>query len=167
MWLSHNELNLLLFSNYNGLNFLCACYLDKILTVLKTQFSIIFCMFFLTKTGIVNFVDDDIKYNFFYAFPVVSFGHRSIFPQRFDGNVIERWWKAVVIFKVYSKTQTNKVVRSFSLNSLYPRCQFINTNHCVVFLTLGLFGRRVIVVTCVCPSVRLSVCLSVCSHHPC
>ena len=27
------------------------------------------------------------------------------------------------------------------------------------FLTLGLFGRRVIVVTCVCPSVRLSVCL--------
>ena len=34
-------------------------------------------------------------------------------------------------------------------------------------LTLGLFGRRVIVVTCVCPSVRLSVCLSVCSHHPC
>ena len=31
------------------------------------------------------------------------------------------------------------------------------------FLTLGLFGRRVIVVTCVCPSVRLSVCLSVCS----
>ena len=43
------------------------------------------------------------------------------------------------------------------------------------FLTLGLFGRRVIVVTCVCPSVRLSVCpsvrlsvcLSVCSHHPC
>ena len=29
------------------------------------------------------------------------------------------------------------------------------------FLTLGLFGRRVIVVTCVCPSVRLSVCLSV------
>ena len=36
-----------------------------------------------------------------------------------------------------------------------------------MFLTLGLFGRRVIVVTCVCPSVRLSVCLSVCSHHPC
>ena len=29
------------------------------------------------------------------------------------------------------------------------------------FLTLGLFGRRVIVVTCVCPSVRLSVCPSV------
>ena len=27
------------------------------------------------------------------------------------------------------------------------------------FLTLGLFGRRVIVVACVCPSVRLSVCL--------
>ena len=27
------------------------------------------------------------------------------------------------------------------------------------FLTLGLFGRRVIVVTCVCPSVPLSVCL--------
>ena len=27
------------------------------------------------------------------------------------------------------------------------------------FLTLGLFGRRVIVVTCVCPSVRLSVWL--------
>ena len=35
------------------------------------------------------------------------------------------------------------------------------------FLTLDLFGRRVIVVTCVCPSGRLSVCLSVCSHHPC
>ena len=29
------------------------------------------------------------------------------------------------------------------------------------FLTLGLFGRRVIVVTCVCPSVRPSVCPSV------
>ena len=45
------------------------------------------------------------------------------------------------------------------------------TNHPSLFLTLGLFGRRVIVVTCVCPSVRLSVCpsvcLSVCSHHPC
>ena len=42
--------------------------------------------------------------------------------------------------------------------------QQLNTS---CFLTLGLFGRRVIVVTCVCPSVRLSVCLSVCSHHPC
>ena len=34
------------------------------------------------------------------------------------------------------------------------------------FLTLGLFGRRVIVVTCVCPSVRLSVCPSVCLSVP-
>ena len=36
-----------------------------------------------------------------------------------------------------------------------------NENQFYGFLTLGLFGRRVIVVTCVCPSVRLSVCLSV------
>ena len=35
-----------------------------------------------------------------------------------------------------------------------------------VLLTLGLFGRRVIVVTCVCPSVRLSVCPSVCLSVP-
>ena len=35
----------------------------------------------------------------------------------------------------------------------------INGHNTAVFLTLGLFGRRVIVVT--------SVCLSVCSHHPC
>ena len=34
------------------------------------------------------------------------------------------------------------------------------------FLTLGLFGRRVIVVTCVCPSVCLSVCPSVCLSVP-
>ena len=41
---------------------------------------------------------------------------------------------------------------------------FVYSHHnTIVFLTLGLFGRRVIVVTCVCPSVRLSVC----SHHPC
>ena len=40
-------------------------------------------------------------------------------------------------------------------------CYHILSCH-VYFLTLGLFGRRVIVVTCVCPSVRLSVCPSVC-----
>ena len=37
-----------------------------------------------------------------------------------------------------------------------------DSSSCKVFLTLGLFGRRVIVVTCVCPSVRVSVRLSVC-----
>ena len=38
-------------------------------------------------------------------------------------------------------------------------CSIVVAEDACISLTLGLFGRRVIVVTCVCLSVRLSVCL--------
>ena len=62
----------------------------------------------------------------------------------------------LVISQTFTDVESQGFVDNFKIVLFY-----------ISFLTLGLFGRRVIVVTCVCPSVRLSVCLSVCSHHPC
>ena len=60
------------------------------------------------------------------------------------------------------------VLRRFVVPEIAQNCKWFCSLFEVIWLsTLGLFGRRVIVVTCVCPSLRMSVCLSVCSHHPC
>ena len=41
----------------------------------------------------------------------VSFGHRSVFPVQFDGQAVDRWWKQLLVFKVFSKTAGDKHVR--------------------------------------------------------
>jgi len=41
---------------------------------------------------------------------VVSFGHRSAFPVTFDAESVEKWWKSSLVFKVYCKYSTQRVV---------------------------------------------------------
>jgi len=41
---------------------------------------------------------------------VVTFGHRSAFPVLFDVESIEKWWKSSMVFKVYCKYPTQKMV---------------------------------------------------------
>ena len=50
-------------------------------------------------------------------------------------------------------------LKIWACKGLALKVMFYLLRSCTPFLTLGLFGRRVIVVTCVCPSVRPSVCL--------
>eukprot|EP00057_Strongylocentrotus_purpuratus_P012237 XP_011666711.1 PREDICTED: C2 domain-containing protein 3 [Strongylocentrotus purpuratus] len=38
----------------------------------------------------------------------VSFGHRSVFPVQFDGQAVDRWWKQLLVFKVFSKVAGDK-----------------------------------------------------------
>lgn len=40
----------------------------------------------------------------------VSFGHRSVFPVQFDGQAVDRWWKQLLVFKVFSKVAGDKHV---------------------------------------------------------
>ena len=44
---------------------------------------------------------------------VVTFGHRSVFPVMFDGESIEKWWKSALVFKVNSRSPSQKVVGNF------------------------------------------------------
>ena len=46
--------------------------------------------------------------NYFVA--VVTFSHRSVFPVMFDGTSVEKWWKAALVFKVFSRSAGLKVV---------------------------------------------------------
>ena len=41
-----------------------------------------------------------------------------MFPVMFDGESIEKWWKSALVFKVYSRSPSQKVVGNFmSLSS--------------------------------------------------
>lgn len=55
------------------------------------------------------FIDDNnmIVYR---AFPVVSFGHRSVFPLLFDGTALEKWWKSALVFKVFAREKGQQSV---------------------------------------------------------
>lgn len=55
----------------------------------------------------------DIKYMYLLlCYSGVNFNHRSVFPVMFDGESIGKWWKSALVFKVYSKTASQKVVSS-------------------------------------------------------
>ncbi|XP_071786712.1 C2 domain-containing protein 3-like isoform X1 [Asterias amurensis] len=38
----------------------------------------------------------------------VTFGHRSVFPIRFDGTAVDSWWKQLLVFKVFSRIAGQK-----------------------------------------------------------
>ncbi|XP_077984214.1 C2 domain-containing protein 3-like [Glandiceps talaboti] len=38
----------------------------------------------------------------------VTFNHRSVFPVLFDGAAIDKWWKQLLVFKLFSKTAGQK-----------------------------------------------------------
>ncbi len=59
-----------------------------------------------------------------FCFPVVKFGHRSMFPVLFDGEAINKWWRSALIFKVYSKFPSQKVV-SATHNFKQFTCEFL------------------------------------------
>ncbi|XP_013378816.1 C2 domain-containing protein 3-like [Lingula anatina] len=40
---------------------------------------------------------------------VVTFNHRSVFPVLFDGTAVEKWWKSLLVFKVFAKSAGQKV----------------------------------------------------------
>ena len=82
---------------------------------------------------------------------------------------VSRYWSNCSWYKNAWNTEFRYVCISFltifrwkhiTCLSVYPLKELVALTHFLgPFLTLGLFGRRVIVVTCVCPSVRLSVIL--------
>ncbi|XP_038063110.1 C2 domain-containing protein 3-like [Patiria miniata] len=38
----------------------------------------------------------------------ITFGHRSVFPVRFDGTAVDSWWKQLLVFKIFSRTAGQK-----------------------------------------------------------
>ncbi|XP_022100363.1 C2 domain-containing protein 3-like isoform X2 [Acanthaster planci] len=38
----------------------------------------------------------------------ITFGHRSVFPIRFDGTAVDSWWKQLLVFKIFSRTAGQK-----------------------------------------------------------
>ena len=77
---------------------------------------------------------------------------------RLDCSLFEHTSKETIKNLINQLGEDQKAVMRF----LYKVYFWINFD----LLTLGLFGRRVIVVTCVCPSVHLSICPSVCLSVP-
>ncbi|XP_072039618.1 C2 domain-containing protein 3-like [Amphiura filiformis] len=50
-----------------------------------------------------------------------SFGHRSVFPVSFNGTAVDRWWKQMVVFKIFSRTPGQKTPTLLGVSSLRLR----------------------------------------------
>ncbi|ELU08216.1 hypothetical protein CAPTEDRAFT_197535 [Capitella teleta] len=49
---------------------------------------------------------------------LVNFSHRSVFPVLFDEDAIHKWWRSILIFKVFSKGMSQKVPKLVGMCSV-------------------------------------------------
>ncbi|XP_070553573.1 C2 domain-containing protein 3-like [Ptychodera flava] len=59
---------------------------------------------------------------------VVAFNHRSVFPVLFDGTAVDKWWKQLLVFKVFSKSPGQKSPTQLGVCSLPLRSILLSDN---------------------------------------